>query len=765
MALSTLIGFPRIGKNRELKQALESFWKGQSDFSAVEQTAKVLRAAHRRAQQDAGIDLLPVNDFSMYDQMLDMSALFGIVPQRYQWNGGTVGAATYFAMARGVQRDGIDVGACEMTKWFDTNYHYIVPELGMNQSFKLSTSKPFDEYVESKVSGKSTRPVLIGPITYLLLAKGHGVRPLDLLDSLLPVYAEVLKKFEEIGADWVQLDEPALCLDLDDTIRSDYRRAYEFLRRSSDLKLFVTSYFGPLGDNTATACALPVDALHIDLVRGKGQLDAVLDALPASMILSMGVVNGRNIWRTDLSDALTILERAAQKIGADRLWVSSSCSLLHVPYDLDGETKLDPELKNWMAYAHQKLSELKILTDGLNQGRAAIASALLASDQSVKSRATSPKIHNVDVAARLTRQPLSSCGRTSPFPTRQKIQAAHYRLPLYPTTTIGSLPQTAEVRKARADYKSGALSSSAYDDFLKQQIGQSVKFQEEIGIDVLVHGEFERNDMVEYFGEQLSGFAFTQNGWVQSYGSRCVKPPIIYGDVTRPRAMTVKWSQYAQSLTKKHMKGMLTGPVTILQWSFVRDDQPRSVTTHQIALALQDEVLDLERAGIGIIQIDEPAFREGLPLRRADWPAYLNWAASAFKLSFTGVKDVTQIHTHMCYCEFNDIISSIQDLDADVISIETSRSQMELLDAFSAYKYPNEIGPGVYDIHSPRIPPVDEMVRLLDRAGQYLDTTQIWVNPDCGLKTRGWPETQAALANMVQAARIMRERVPRTQRA
>lgn len=765
MAHATLLGFPRIGKNRELKQIIESYWKGQTDFSAVQETSKNLRLTHAQVQRDSGIDVIPVNDFSLYDQMLDMSALLGVVPERYQWTGDMVDHITYFAMARGMQRDRVDVGACEMTKWFDTNYHYIVPEFVAGQRFKISTSKPFDEYAELTAAGMTTRPVLVGPLTYLLMGKGHGVRPLDLVQSLLPVYADILNKFKSMGADWVQLDEPALCLDLDDETRAAYITAYQFLRQHTNIKLFFTTYFGSLDENAKTAFSLPVDAIHLDLVRGVDQLDHALSMIPPSMILSMGVVNGRNIWRTDLSAALSILEHAAQKIGTDRIWVSSSCSLLHVPYDLDVETKLDPELKGWMAYAHQKLSEIKILADGLNNGRASIAAALLASDQSVQSRAQSTRIHNPDVAARLERQPLSSCGRTSPFPLRQKIQTAHYQLPLYPTTTIGSLPQTPDVRKARADFKSGTLSSSAYDTFLKEQIEQSVRFQEEIGIDVLVHGEFERNDMVEYFGEQLSGFAFTQNGWVQSYGSRCVKPPVIYGDVTRPHTMTVKWSQYAQRLTKKHMKGMLTGPVTILQWSFVRDDQPRSVTTHQIALALQDEVLDLERAGIGIIQIDEPAFREGLPLRRKDWDQYLTWAANAFKLSFTGVKDVTQIHTHMCYCEFNDIISSIQNLDADVISIETSRSQMELLNAFSTYKYQNEIGPGVYDIHSPRVPAVDEMVRLLERAGKFLDTPQIWVNPDCGLKTRGWAETRSALIHMVEAAKVMRDRIPKRQQA
>ena len=758
MALSTILGYPRIGKTRELKTALEAYWKGKSTVADLLKSAADLRAAHWQTQKESGIDVLPANDFSFYDQMLDMSAHLGVIPARYRWTGDPVDLATYFAIARGAQQGGIDVAASDMTKWFDTNYHYIVPEFTPDQTFKLATTKPVDSFNAAKALGHNARPVLIGPLTYLLLGKCTGGKSLDLLDRILPVYVESLRQLEKAGAEWVQLDEPALVLDLDDTIRAAYAKAYARLRQTTKLKLFVTTYFGALQDNTDTALQLPVDALHVDLVRGAGQLDSLLAKVPAHLALSLGVVDGRNIWRNDLDQSLRLLEQAAAKLGKNRVWVGASCSLLHTPYDLDLETTLDPELKGWMAFAKQKLVEIATLTKGLNAGRDAIAAALTASQQAVTARKASPRIHNPEVKERLQRQPLANAGRKTSFSARRKLQQARLQLPLYPTTTIGSFPQTLEVRQRRADAKHGRISAADYDAFLKTQVQAAVKFQEEIDIDVLVHGEFERNDMVEYFGEQLAGFAFTKNGWVQSYGSRCVKPPVIFGDVSRPKPITVFWSQYTQSLTKRPVKGMLTGPVTILQWSFVRDDQPRSVTTHQIALALRDEVLDLERAGIHIIQIDEPAFREGLPLRRSAWAGYLLWAAQSFRLSYTGVQDDTQIHTHMCYSEFNDIFDSIKELDADVISIETSRSAMELLDAFTRFKYPNEIGPGVYDIHSPRVPSQDEMVVLLEKASQRLDPDQIWVNPDCGLKTRDWPETKSALAKMVAAAQTMRAR-------
>ena len=761
MATASILGFPRIGKQRELKTALESFWKGKSAEGDLLVAAATLRAAHWQQQKAAGLASVPVNDFSFYDQMLDMTALLGAVPPRYGWKGGAVDHDTYFAMARGAQRDKVDVQAMEMTKWFDTNDHYIVPEFANDQTFKISTTKPVDEFLEAKRLGHEARPVLIGPITYLLLGKKPDGDNLALLDALLPAYVEILQKLEQAGASWIQLDEPALVLDLNDAARAAYAKAYATLRQATKAKLFVATYFGALGDNLDTALRLPIDALHLDLVRAPAQLDVALAKAPATLALSLGVVNGRNIWRNDLDASLRLLEKAAAALGKARVWVGTSCSLLHTPYDLTLETALDPELKNWLAFAQQKLEEVATLTTGLNEGRASIATALAASAAAVQSRQSARRIHDPAVAARLVKQPLAGAGRSAPFATRRKLQAARFRLPAFPTTTIGSFPQTAEVRKQRADFKHGRTTPEAYDDFLKAETAKTIRFQEEIGIDVLVHGEFERNDMVEYFGEQLSGFAFTKNGWVQSYGSRCVKPPVIFGDVSRPQPMTVPWSAYAQSLTAAPVKGMLTGPVTILQWSFVRDDQPRSVTTHQIALALQDEVLDLEKAGIRIIQIDEPAFREGLPLRRADWPAYLTWAAQAFRLSSTGVADDTQIHTHMCYAEFNDIIAAIRDLDADVISIETSRSQMALLDAFVGFKYPNEIGPGVYDIHSPRVPSEAEMIALLEKASAHIDPSQIWVNPDCGLKTRDWPETKTALTKMVAAAKAMRQKVGR----
>jgi 5-methyltetrahydropteroyltriglutamate--homocysteine methyltransferase len=759
MAIAAILGFPRVGKKRQLKTVLENFWKGKVSESDLLKTATELRATHWQQQKSANIGVVPVNDFSLYDQVLDMSALLGVVPERYKWCGGKVDIDTYFAIARGAQKDGADVPAAEMTKWFDTNYHYIVPEFSRDQAFVVSTSKPVDEFNEAKNLGYSSRPVLIGPVTYLLLGKRQGGgAALDLLDALLPAYIKILQQLEKAGAEWVQLDEPALVLDTDDATRASYAKAYAILRKATRLKLFVTSYFGGLGDNLNTALSLPINALHLDLVRDPGQLDLALSQMPPHLILSLGVVDGRNIWHNDLERSMQLLERASAKIGVERIWVGTSCSLLHTPYDLELETDLDSELKSWLAFAKQKLEEVATLTKGLNEGRGAIHEALTDSDSAVQSRRNARRIHDPVVQKRLLLQPLSSAGRKTSFVERNIKQQARFHLPLFPTTTIGSFPQTAEVRKQRAGFKLGRVTPEAYKAFLKEETREAIKIQEEIGLDVLVHGEFERNDMVEYFGENLSGFAFTKNGWVQSYGSRCVKPPIILGDVSRPHSISVQWTQYAQSQTSKPVKGMLTGPVTILQWSFVRDDQPRSATAHQIALALQDEVLDLERAGIHIIQIDEPAFREGLPLRRADWDAYLNWAAQAFRLSYTGIADDTQIHTHMCYCEFNDIIDSIKELDADVISIETSRSQMELLDAFIDYKYPNEIGPGVYDIHSPRVPSEQEIVTLLEKASERLDVRQLWVNPDCGLKTRDWPETKAALTLMVAAAHTLRER-------
>lgn len=764
MVSSASLGFPRIGVRRELKKACESYWKGETSQADLMRTAAELRLRHWKMQQEAGITHIPSNDFSFYDQVLDMSCLLGCVPSRYGWSGGNVDLDTYFAMARGNDK----APAMEMTKWFDTNYHYIVPEFAQNQTFALSSTKIFDEYAEAKKAGIETRPVLIGPVTFLHLgkAKYENFDPKPLVAALLPVYTEILKKLAALGAQSVQIDEPYLAMDLCEGAQKSFAPIYETLAKAAPgLKICLATYFAPLRENLDIAVGLPVSALHIDLCRATEQLDAVLAKFPADKALSLGVVDGRNIWKNNLSASLAQLEKAVAKLGKDRVIAASSCSLLHTPVDLDVEDKLDPQIKNWMAFAKQKLGEIATLAKGADKGRDAIAAELAASDAVAQDRKTSARIHNTAVGARLDAVTDAMLRRNNGFAMRQKIQHATYKLPLFPTTSIGSFPQTAEIRAARADFKRGAIPATAYEAAMKKEIEHVVRFQEKIDMDVLVHGEAERNDMVEYFGEQLAGFTFTANGWVQSYGSRCVKPPVIFGDVSRPSPMTVAWSKYAQSLTPRPMKGMLTGPVTILQWSFVRDDQPRERTCKQIALAILDEVQDLEKAGIRIIQIDEPAIREGLPLRAADRPAYLKWAVDSFRLCSSGVEDTTQIHTHMCYSEFNDIIDSVGAMDADVISIETSRSQMELLDAFVDYKYPNEIGPGVYDIHSPRVPTEEEMTALLDKALKVLKPIQIWVNPDCGLKTRGWKEVEPSLTRMVSAAKRMRAKVKDTEAA
>ncbi|MBL8257806.1 MAG: 5-methyltetrahydropteroyltriglutamate--homocysteine S-methyltransferase [Pseudoxanthomonas mexicana] len=756
MTTVTTLGFPRIGAKRELKAALESYWRGDTTADDLQATARDLRHRHWQLQRDAGADVVPCNDFALYDHVLDTAFLFDAIPEAYRTLADSDPLAGYFALARGVQRDGTDLRALEMTKWFDTNYHYLVPELHAGQDFRLRGDKPVAEFLEARAAGHAARPVLLGPVSFLLLAKTvDGSDRLALLDRLLPVYADLLSKLHDAGADWVQIDEPCLVLDLDDAARDAYVRAYAALAKGTRPSLLLATYFGRLGDNLPLACALPVDGLHVDLVRGKEQLDEVLRQLPKGRVLSAGLVDGRNIWRTNLDNALILAKYAQGHVGDRALWLSPSCSLLHVPVDLSGEKALPVDLKSWLAFARQKIEELRLLADALQDPRAADAGLALARDR-IESRRQSRRVHRPEVAARLASPEASDIDRDSPYPARRIAQATLFGLPAYPTTTIGSFPQTHEVREARARNKGGKLSDADYEAFLREETERCVRFQEEIGIDVLVHGEFERNDMVEYFGEQLDGFAFTKNGWVQSYGSRCVKPPVIYGDVSRPAPMTVRWSQYAQSLTDRPMKGMLTGPVTVLQWSFVRDDQTRAQTCRQIALALRDEVLDLEAAGIRVIQIDEPALREGLPLRRADWQAYLDWAVECFRISAAGVADDTQVHTHMCYSEFNDIIDAVAAMDADVISIETSRSRMELLDAFVKFRYPNEIGPGVYDIHSPRIPTDGEMIDLLEKARAVLAPEQIWVNPDCGLKTRGWPEVRTALERMVRAAHALR---------
>ncbi|MBD7954251.1 5-methyltetrahydropteroyltriglutamate--homocysteine S-methyltransferase [Stenotrophomonas sp. Sa5BUN4] len=758
MTTVTNLGFPRIGAKRELKRALERHWSGEDDLATLQASAAALRARHWKLQIEAGVDVPPSNDFSLYDQVLDTAFLFDALPARYRQLAAGEPLAAYFAMARGLQRDGIDLHALEMTKWFDTNYHYLVPELQAGQAFALRGDKPLAEFREARALGIHTRPVLLGPVSFLLLSKTtDGSAALDLLDALLPCYVDLLAQLETAGADWVQLDEPLLVQDLDAAARGAFERAYAVLgaKAAARPKLLLATYFGALDDNLGLAASLPVDGLHVDLVRAPEQLDAVLQALPAGRVLSAGLVNGRNIWRTQLDNALILARYAQTDRGADLLWLAPSCSLLHSPVDLSLEKKLDGELRSWLAFSRQKLEELRVLADALD-GKPSADAGLSANREALEARRRSPRVHNPAVAARLASLSAADARRHGSYPQRRLAQHAALQLPLLPTTTIGSFPQTLDVRQARARHKSGTLSLADYEAFLEQHTAHCVRVQEELGLDVLVHGEFERNDMVEYFGEQLEGFAFTGNGWVQSYGSRCVKPPLIFGDVSRPQPMTVRWSQYAQSLTRKPMKGMLTGPVTVLQWSFVRDDQERDATCRQIALALRDEVNDLEAAGIGVIQVDEPAIREGLPLRRAHWRSYLDWAVESFRISTSGVRDATQIHTHMCYSEFNDIIHSVAAMDADVISIETSRSRMELLDAFVRFNYPNEIGPGVYDIHSPRVPDKAEMVDLLRKALAVLKPQQLWVNPDCGLKTRGWPETRAALEALVAAAAELR---------
>ncbi len=754
MVKATNLGYPRIGPRRELKTALEGCWSGRLAAAELGAAAQAIRGANWRLQAELGIDHVPCNDFSLYDQVLDTAAMVGAVPERFAWHGDTVGLETLFAMARGTQ----DAPPMEMTKWFDTNYHYIVPEFEPAQRFRLASRKPIDEFEEAKALGIETRPVLVGPLSFLLLGKSRddAFAPISLLDELLAVYEQVLAGLAEAGAAWVQIDEPILALDLDADARAAFAHAYARLAAAAKLRLLVTSYFEDLGDNLALALSLPVAGVHLDLVRGPDQLDRALDATPSDLTLSLGVVDGRNVWRTDLGRALGVVERAVEKLGRERVLVAPSCSLLHVPLDFDAETGLDDELKGWLAFAKQKLAELAVLAKGANEGRAAVAGALAESDAAIGRRRASPRIHSPTVKQRAAAVTDDMLRRKSPFAQRRQAQRARIDLPAFPTTTIGSFPQTAEVREARAQYRRGERDAASYQAFLEDEIAKAVRLQEEIGLDVLVHGEFERNDMVQYFGEKLDGFLVTKAGWVQSYGSRYVKPPIIYGDIARTSQMTVKWSRYAQSLTERPIKGMLTGPVTIMQWSFVRDDQPRAETCKQIALALRDEVHDLEAAGLRIVQIDEPALREGLPLHRADWDGYLKWAVECFRLASSGVRDETQIHSHMCYSEFNDIISSIAGMDADVISIEASRSQMELLESFTDFEYQNEIGPGVYDIHSPRVPPDDEIVRLLTRASEVLDADQLWVNPDCGLKTRGWAEVKPALENMVAAARELR---------
>ena len=753
------LGFPRIGPRRELKFALEKFWAGTISPAELEEAAQGLRTATWARQKALGVDWLPSNDFSLYDHVLDTSVMLGAIPARYGLaSGQAAGLETYFAMARGATGGATcghahgSVTAGEMTKWFDTNYHFIVPEIEPETRLQLGHIKPLQDYLEAKAQGFETRPVILGPVTWLSLAKEYGSDPFDLLEEVLALYATVLARLEEAGAEWVQIDEPILVTDLTDRQRRAFTRAYAKLGRAGP-KIMLATYFGGLENNLSLAASLPVAGLHIDLARAPEQLDAVVKAVPQNRLLSLGVVDGRNIWRADLAALLDRLEPlAAQR----DLVLAPSCSLLHVPVDLQLESRLDDELKQWLAFAVQKIQELDLLRRALANGRESVAAELAASARATEARKTAARIHDRTVSERIAALTPDMRERRAGHAERVKTQSEVLNLPLFPTTTIGSFPQTGAVRKARAEYNRGVLDGKKYDAFLHQETERAIRWQEEAGLDMLVHGEFERNDMVQYFGEKLAGFAFTVNGWVQSYGSRCVRPPILYGDVSRPEPMTVDWWRYAQGLTDKPVKGMLTGPVTILNWSFVRDDQPREASCRQIALAIRDEVLDLEAAGCKAIQIDEAALREGLPLRERDWPAYLDWAVDCFRLAAAGVGNQTQIHTHMCYSEFNDILPSIGAMDTDVISIETARSQMELLAGFASYRYPSAIGPGIYDIHSARVPGEDEMVALMRLAQKHLRPEQLWVNPDCGLKTRGWDEVKPAIAAMVSAARTLR---------
>ncbi len=760
MAITHNLGFPRIGAKRELKFALESYWKGQSSREKLKALGKELRQRHWQEQSD--LDLTPIGDFAFYDQVLDMSFTLGNLPERVQgFHGDTLD--NYFRVARGRSTQSAEehaqccggVAAGEMTKWFDTNYHYIVPEFTAATEFKLDASRLLEQLAEAKAQNVKAKPVIVGPVTYLAIGKAKDDSDkLALLPRLLQVYTELLETLAAQGVEWVQVDEPLLVTELDTDWQHAFNTAYHQLK-SCRIKLLLATYFGQLAENQYLAANLPVAGLHVDAINGRDDVLPLIGMLPAHKVLSLGIINGRNIWKTDLNAVLDWLEALAQRLG-ECLWIAPSCSLLHVPVDLDGEQKLDGEIKSWLAFAKQKLAELHVLAVALNQGRDAVKVELDANRAACDARRNSPRVNNPAVKAALARITPQLGQRKSPYAQRAVRQAALLKLPKFPTTTIGSFPQTVEIRQTRSRFKAGEIDEATYTTAMQAEIAHSVCEQESLGLDVLVHGEAERNDMVEYFGEQLDGYAFSQFGWVQSYGSRCVKPPILFGDISRPKAMTVEWIKYAQSLTAKPMKGMLTGPVTILNWSFVRDDQPRSVSCKQLALAIREEVLDLEKAGVRVIQIDEAALREGLPLRKPQWKQYLDWAVESFRITANGVADETQIHTHMCYSEFNDIIAAIADMDADVITIETSRSDMELLDVFDHFKYPNEIGPGVYDIHSPNIPTEQHMVDLIQKAAERIPAERLWVNPDCGLKTRQWSEVIPALTNMVAAAKTLR---------
>ena len=748
-----LNGYPRIGAKRELKFATEAFWKGEKNEAQLQAVAAEIRRANWATQKVAGADLLPVGDFSFYDHVLDLLCAVGGIPQRFGFQAASLTLEQYFQLARGNATQ----FAMEMTKWFDTNYHFIAPEWHSDTNFSAHPERLIAQVKEAQAQGYAVKPTLVGPLTLLWLGKKKeefGCRIKTLLPRLLPVYTKLLKAFAAEGIEYVQIDEPILAVDAGKPWIDAFPETYEALSQAG-VKILIGTYFASVAEHVELLNSLPVNGVHIDCVRAPEQLAVFTEQFRRDKILSVGLVDGRNVWRANLNKVIDTLVPVKEVFG-DNLWIAPSCSLLHSPQDLAIEEKLDPEIKSWMAFAAQKLVELGTIKQALEQGKTSVQAALNVSDAAVADRAANKKIHNEAVQARLANLPAGADQRQSSFAERIKAQQAVLNLPSLPTTTIGSFPQTLEIRRARAAFKKGELSAADYDAAMKKEIAYCVEVQEKLGIDVLVHGEAERNDMVEYFGEQLAGFCFSQFGWVQSYGSRCVKPPIIFGDVSRPNPMTVYWSSYAQTLTKRPMKGMLTGPVTMFKWSFVRDDIPLSQVCKQIALALNDEVLDLEKAGITVIQIDEPAIREALPLRKAQWDEYLTWACESFRLSSTGTQDSTQIHTHMCYSEFNDILPAIASMDADVITIETSRSDMELLTAFGDFKYPNDIGPGVYDIHSPRVPTEAEVEHLLRKAMEVVPVERLWVNPDCGLKTRGWKETIEQLEIMMSVTRKLR---------
>ncbi len=748
-----LNGYPRVGAKRELKFAVEAFWKGAKSEAEVQEVAAEIRRLNWATQKAAGADLLPVGDFSFYDHVLDMICAVGAIPKRFGFDAANLTLPQYFELARGNATQ----FAMEMTKWFDTNYHYIVPEWHGDTEFSAHSARLIAQIKEAKAQGHDIKPTLVGPLTLLWLGKKKeefGCRLKVLLPKLLPVYAQLLRELAAEGVDWIQIDEPILAVDAGEAWTNAFPEVYKELANTG-VRIIIGTYFASVAEHVKLLSNLPVHGVHIDCVRAPEQLAVFAEQFPTSKVLSVGLVDGRNVWRANLSKVIDTLEPVKAKFG-NNLWIAPSCSLLHSPQDLAVEEKLDPEIKNWMAFAAQKLVELGQIKQALAHGKDSVKDAIAASDAAAADRATNKKIHNEAVAARLANLPKGADQRKSPFAERIKAQQAWMNLPVLPTTTIGSFPQTAEIRAARAAFKKGELSAADYEAAMKKEIAYCVEVQEKLQLDVPVHGEAERNDMVEYFGEQLAGYCFSQFGWVQSYGSRCVKPPIIFGDVSRPNPMTVFWSSYAQTLTKRPMKGMLTGPVTMFKWSFVRDDIPLSVVAKQIALALNDEVLDLEKAGIKVIQIDEPAIREAMPLKKSQWDEYLAWACEAFRLSSTGAEDSTQIHTHMCYSEFNDILPAIASMDADVITIETSRSDMDLLTAFGEFKYPNDIGPGVYDIHSPRVPTAAEVEHLLRKAMDVVPVERLWVNPDCGLKTRGWKETIEQLEVMMEVTQKLR---------